>query len=197
MQHRLKRVQSGRGAQEPHAVRRQQRPLGEAVGRRLEERAAGAYLGSERSGGKPGRGSENKFPFVVAVQTIGPNHKPHRVCLAQIPHWLAEVRSFCSHHMQRPLTVAVLDIGANMGYHTVKPGSKIANGGRLHAFEPNPEVHAVCLENSKINGLLGMFRSVTSRSVTCPERPCRAARTATCSPPTCWATNRPTIASMW
>jgi predicted RNA methylase len=106
------------------------------------------------------------------------------VCLAQIPHWLAEVRSFCSHHMQRPLTVAVLDIGANMGYHTVKPGSKIANGGRLHAFEPNPEVHAVCLENSKINGLLGMFRSVTSRSVTCPERPCRAARTATCSPPT-------------
>jgi hypothetical protein len=26
-----------------------------------------AYLGGERSGGKPGRGSENKVPFVAAV----------------------------------------------------------------------------------------------------------------------------------
>jgi hypothetical protein len=30
-----------------------------------------AYLGGERSGGKTGRGSENKVPFVPAVQTIG------------------------------------------------------------------------------------------------------------------------------
>ncbi len=28
-----------------------------------------AYLGGERSSGKPGRGSENKVPFVAAVQT--------------------------------------------------------------------------------------------------------------------------------
>ena len=28
-----------------------------------------AYLGGERTGGKPGRGSENKVPFVAAVQT--------------------------------------------------------------------------------------------------------------------------------
>jgi hypothetical protein len=28
-----------------------------------------SYLGDERSGGKPGRGSENKVPFVCAVQT--------------------------------------------------------------------------------------------------------------------------------
>src|SRR5690606_29373237 len=28
-----------------------------------------AYLGGERNGGKPGRGSENKQPFVVAVST--------------------------------------------------------------------------------------------------------------------------------
>ena len=28
-----------------------------------------AYLGGERNGGKAGRGSENKRPFVVAVQT--------------------------------------------------------------------------------------------------------------------------------
>jgi hypothetical protein len=28
-----------------------------------------AYLGGERSGGKSGRGSENKVPFLAAVQT--------------------------------------------------------------------------------------------------------------------------------
>ena len=28
-----------------------------------------SYLGGERMGGKPGRGSENKVPFVAAVQT--------------------------------------------------------------------------------------------------------------------------------
>jgi hypothetical protein len=39
-----------------------------------------AYLGGERSGGKPGRGSENKVPFVVAVQTLAAalNQGAHR-----------------------------------------------------------------------------------------------------------------------
>lgn len=40
-------------------------------GRILDERVEidDAYLGGERTGGKPGRGSENKIPFVAAVQT--------------------------------------------------------------------------------------------------------------------------------
>lgn len=39
--------------------------------RRLDGRVEidDAYLGGERTGGKPGRGSENKVPFVAAVQT--------------------------------------------------------------------------------------------------------------------------------
>jgi transposase-like protein len=39
--------------------------------RRLTERVEmdNAYLGGERSGGKVGRGSENKVPFIAAVQT--------------------------------------------------------------------------------------------------------------------------------
>lgn len=64
-----------------------------------------AFLGGERRGGKPGRGSENKVPFVVATQTVGLNHKPHRVCLAQIPHRLKDVASFCTRHLARPVTV--------------------------------------------------------------------------------------------
>ena len=51
-----------------------------------------AYLGGERPG-KRGRGSENKIPFIVAVQTT-PDGKPVVACFARIPfttealeHW--------------------------------------------------------------------------------------------------------------
>lgn len=64
-----------------------------------------AFLGGERVGGKPGRGSENKVPFVVAAQTVGMNHKPHRICLSQIPHRLKDVANFCTQHLARPVTV--------------------------------------------------------------------------------------------
>jgi transposase-like protein len=36
-----------------------------------------AYLGGERSGGKPGRGSENKVPFVAAVSLNAKGHPMH------------------------------------------------------------------------------------------------------------------------
>ena len=39
-----------------------------------------AYLGGERSGGKVGRGSENKVPFVAAVQTT-----PDRTAAVRVP----------------------------------------------------------------------------------------------------------------
>jgi transposase-like protein len=38
-----------------------------------------AYLGGERSGGKAGRGSENKVPFVAAVETNDQGHPIHVV----------------------------------------------------------------------------------------------------------------------
>jgi len=47
----------------------------------------------------------------------------------------------------------ILDIGANMGYYTVRLGERLAGRGVLHAFEPNPEVSDVCVENIKINSL--------------------------------------------
>ena len=62
-----------------------------------------AFLGGERSGGKPGRGSENKIPFAVAVQSL--HGKPHRVCLAAIPHRLTAVAEFCDAHIARPVTI--------------------------------------------------------------------------------------------
>ena len=45
-----------------------------------------AYLGGERTGGKVGRGSENKVPFVAAVQTT-PEGQPQ----SRLPRSCGEV----------------------------------------------------------------------------------------------------------
>jgi FkbM family methyltransferase len=51
--------------------------------------------------------------------------------------------------------MTILDVGANMGYYTVKLGVLIGPTGQLHAFEPNPELVPFLTENISINGLSG------------------------------------------
>jgi FkbM family methyltransferase len=51
--------------------------------------------------------------------------------------------------------MTVLDIGAHIGYYTIKMATKVRDGGRVFSFEPNPQVNRMCLENIKINGLAG------------------------------------------
>jgi hypothetical protein len=63
-----------------------------------------AYLGGERSGGKPGRGSENKVPILVAVQTT-PEGRPVVACLRQQPHTAEEVAIFAAQHLATSATV--------------------------------------------------------------------------------------------
>lgn len=87
-----------------------------------------AYLGGERSGGKPGRGSENKVPFVAAVQTSECGHA-QLVCLAQIPFTKSALQSFVDHSLVRPLTVvsdglACFTVSAKAGVH-----ERIVTGG--------------------------------------------------------------------
>jgi transposase-like protein len=56
-----------------------------------------AYLGGERNGGKPGRGSENKQPFVIAVSTDASLEHPHMAVIepvrsfdnASLKEWIA------------------------------------------------------------------------------------------------------------
>ena len=57
-----------------------------------------AYLGGERSGGKTGRGSENKVPIVAAVQTTA-DGQPVVACLRQQPHTEQEVAVFAAEHI--------------------------------------------------------------------------------------------------
>jgi FkbM family methyltransferase len=70
--------------------------------------------------------------------------------------WEPEVSSVMSRYVQPGMRVA--DIGANMGYYTVKLGALLRGRGGLVAFEPNPEVAPFCTENIKINGLGGIAR---------------------------------------
>lgn len=66
-------------------------------------------------------------------------------------HWERNVERVMLDYI-RP-DMQVIDIGAHFGYYTVKLGERLSYSGNLHAFEPNPEVNAVCEENIKINNL--------------------------------------------
>ena len=63
-----------------------------------------AYLGGELSGGTAGRGSENKVPFVAAVQTTPAGH-PVLACVRQQPHTAEEVAVFAAQHIAPSATV--------------------------------------------------------------------------------------------
>jgi len=63
-----------------------------------------AYLGGEFSGGKRGRGSDNKVPFVAAVQTTD-DGRPLYVCLSQQPPTLQAMAAFAASHIAPSATV--------------------------------------------------------------------------------------------
>ena len=63
-----------------------------------------AFLGGERIGGKRGRGSQNKVPFVAAVQTT-PSGQPVLACLRRQPHTQQEAAAFAAHHIAPSATV--------------------------------------------------------------------------------------------
>jgi hypothetical protein len=116
-----------------------------------------AFLGGERSGGKPGRGSENKTPFVVAVQSLG--GKPHRVCLAAIPHRRKAVAEFCEAHVVRPVTIvsdglACFAAAEDAGIHEVV----VTGGGRASAQDARFQGVNIYLGNLK-SALNGTYRA--------------------------------------
>jgi FkbM family methyltransferase len=47
-----------------------------------------------------------------------------------------------------------LDVGANQGYYSVKVGGLTAPDGQIYAFEPNPELYPVVVDNMFINGFI-------------------------------------------
>lgn len=49
----------------------------------------------------------------------------------------------------------VVDIGANMGYYTIKLGGLVGPTGRVVSYEPNPDLFDVLHDNVQINGFGG------------------------------------------
>ena len=108
-----------------------------------------AYLGGERFGGKTGRGSENKIPFVLAVRTTD-DGKPHQVCTAQLPFRRAAIAEFCAAHLLRPLTVVsdgldCFTVAAAAGMHE----RIVTGGGRASAQHPEFQAVNILLGNLK------------------------------------------------
>jgi ribosomal protein L37AE/L43A len=69
-----------------------------------------AYLGGERSGGKAGRGSENKVPFIAAVQTTEAG-QPVLCCFEQRPFTTQSVLDFAAKSLALPATVVSDGLG--------------------------------------------------------------------------------------
>jgi transposase-like protein len=98
------------------------------------------YLGGQRSGGKAGRGSENKIPFVTAVQTTE-SGEAELVCLAQVPFTNGALTDFVNKRLVRPLTVvsdglACFSVTAKAGVHeriVVSAGDPCAAYARFNA----------------------------------------------------------------
>jgi len=98
------------------------------------------YLGGQRSGSKAGRGSENKLPFVTAVQTTE-SCEAEIVCLAQLPFTNDAMTAFVNKRLVRPLTVvsdglACFTVAADAGVHeriVVSAGDPKAAYARFNA----------------------------------------------------------------
>ena len=92
--------------------------------RQLTERVEidDAYLGGQRSGGKAGRGSENKVPFIAAVQTTECG-QPHLACFSARPFTKESVSEFMATSLALPLTV----VSDGLGCFTV-----VAGAGAVH-----------------------------------------------------------------
>jgi len=119
-----------------------------------------AYLGGERSGGKAGRGSENKVPFVAAVQT-SEDGRPHLACLSMRPFTKATLESFFAASTMLPLTV----VSDGLGCFTVAAGlgavhdREITGGGKASVLNEKFRAINTLIGNVK-TALTGTYHAI-------------------------------------
>ena len=69
-----------------------------------------AYLGGQLSGGKPGRGSENKVAFIAAVQTTE-SGQAVLLCLSRRPFTKTSIEEFAEKSLAAPATIVTDGLG--------------------------------------------------------------------------------------
>jgi hypothetical protein len=119
-----------------------------------------AYLGGQRSGGKAGRGSENKIPFVAAVQTTE-GGRAHLACLSPRPFTKKSLDEFMAKSLALPLTM----VSDGLGCFTVFAGQgavhdrTVTGGGKASVKLPQFNAVNTLLGNLK-TALTGTYHAV-------------------------------------
>lgn len=118
-----------------------------------------AYLGGELAGGKAGRGSENKVPFIAAVQTTN-DGQPVLACFSPGPFTTEAVQKFAAKSLVRPLTVVSDGLACFLATKEFGVHERIVTGGgKASAKLPQFKAVNTVLSNLKtaINGTYHAF----------------------------------------
>jgi len=96
-----------------------------------------AYLGGEVQGGKSGRGSPNKVPFVAAVQTTE-SGEAMLMCLSQRPFTKESIQAFAEQSLAAPATLVSDGLGcfAAVRGSAILHQSHVTGGGASSAKHP-------------------------------------------------------------
>ena len=117
-----------------------------------------AYLGGQRTGGKAGRGSENKVSFIAAVQTTE-DGQAQLCCLNLMPFTTEAMTEFAARSLVRPLTVVSDGLACFLA--TEKAGVHeriVTGGGKAAAKVPKFKAVNTVLSNLK-TGLSGTYHA--------------------------------------
>jgi hypothetical protein len=167
-----------------------------------------AYLGGERTGGKVGRGSENKVPFVAAV-SLTEEDRPLRVRLTPVSGFTSEaVRAWaksnvapgsavfsdglacfaavtdtgCSHHPTVMAGRKPRDVPEFQWINTVLGNLKTSLSGCYHAFDfhkyASRYLAAFCYRFNRRFDLRTLHQRLLIAAVTTPPRTLRSIRVA-------------------
>lgn len=108
-----------------------------------------AYLGGERNGGKAGRGSENKRPFVIAVET-GDDGRPRFAVIDPVPAFSkAALAQWSARRLQPGSDVYSDGLGAFRALEKEHAHTVIQASGRAGCEQPNARWVNVVLSNLK------------------------------------------------
>jgi hypothetical protein len=109
-----------------------------------------AYFGGEYTGGKVGRGSENKVPFLAAVQTT-PDGRPQYVCVRPQPFTPEDVGEIAVRSLTSPATVVSVGLWCFGAVQLVSADHQriITGGGK--ASVKLPQLHGINIFLSNLN----------------------------------------------
>ena len=118
-----------------------------------------AYLGGQRSGGKTGRGSPNKVPFIAAVQTTAQG-KPVLACFSQQPFTSEEVAIFAAKAISPSASVVSDGLWCFRGVRLIGAEHEaiVTGGGKASAERSELKAVNTVLSNLK-TALSGTYHS--------------------------------------